>query len=327
MKNPKISIIVPIYKVEIYLKKCIDSILAQTFTDFELILVDDGSPDSCGKICDEYAEKDRRIVVIHKSNGGQSSARNVGLDIAKGEYIGFVDSDDWIERDMYENLYNLVIKYKSDISIVGINFIYPNKIRKSKQYEVRIMDSKQAMYELIKHEIFGNYFCTKLFKKKLFNNTKFKENLIYEDIDLLYKLFHKAQTIVAKGVCKYNYLQRENSTVRNRKFKNDEFYVKQERLNFITENYPEFRELCELDLYETALANLGKIPLLEKENPNYNNFIALREYLNKNYKYTLRNKNILLKTKFLLLILKVSPKLYIFFLKLIKIKNERGKSC
>ena len=98
--SPKISIIVPVYKVELYLEKCINSILNQTFKDFELILVDDGSPDRCGEICDEYAKKDNRIVVVHKENGGQASARNVGLDIARGDYIGFVDSDDWIERDM-----------------------------------------------------------------------------------------------------------------------------------------------------------------------------------------------------------------------------------
>ena len=95
--NPKISIIVPVYKVEKYLHKCIDSILAQTFKDFELILVDDGSPDNCGKICDEYAKRDNRIVVVHKENGGQASARNRGINIARGDYIGFVDSDDWID--------------------------------------------------------------------------------------------------------------------------------------------------------------------------------------------------------------------------------------
>lgn len=102
--NPKISIIVPVYEVEPYIHKCVDSILAQTFTDFELILVDDGSPDNCGEICDEYEENDSRIRVIHKENGGPSSARNAGLNIAKGDYIGFVDSDDWIETDMYEML-------------------------------------------------------------------------------------------------------------------------------------------------------------------------------------------------------------------------------
>jgi len=113
--NPKISIIVPVYKVEQYIHKCIDSILNQTLNDFELILVNDGSPDQCGQICDEYAKCDSRIKVIHKENGGQASARNMGLDIATGEYIGFVDSDDWIEPDMYEILYNECIINECEI--------------------------------------------------------------------------------------------------------------------------------------------------------------------------------------------------------------------
>ncbi|HEY8803664.1 MAG TPA: glycosyltransferase, partial [Clostridium sp.] len=105
MQNPLISIIVPIYKVEVYIRNCVDSILNQTYKNLEIILVDDGSPDNCGNICEEYSSKDKRIKVIHKKNGGLSSARNAGLDIASGEYIGFIDSDDWIEGDMYESLY------------------------------------------------------------------------------------------------------------------------------------------------------------------------------------------------------------------------------
>ena len=100
----EISIIVPVYKVEKYLKKCVDSILAQTFSDFELILVDDGSPDNSGRICDDYAKKDARVRVVHKQNGGLSSARNAGIEVAKGKYLGFVDSDDYIAEDMYELL-------------------------------------------------------------------------------------------------------------------------------------------------------------------------------------------------------------------------------
>ena len=103
---PKISIIVPVYNVEKYLEKCVRSILAQTFTDFELILVDDGSPDSSGAMCDQFAEQDQRVKVIHKENGGLSDARNAGIEIATGEYLGFVDSDDYIADDMYETLYN-----------------------------------------------------------------------------------------------------------------------------------------------------------------------------------------------------------------------------
>ena len=113
--NPVISIIVPVYKVEKQLNKCIESILNQTFKDYELILVDDGSPDNCGHICDEYEKKDSRIKVIHKKNGGLSDARNAGLDIALGKYIGFVDSDDIIHPQMYEKLYNCINKSNLDI--------------------------------------------------------------------------------------------------------------------------------------------------------------------------------------------------------------------
>ncbi len=123
----EISIIVPVYKVEPYLRKCVDSILAQTFTDFEVILVDDGSPDNSGKICDEYASKDSRVRVIHKENGGLSSARNAGIDVARGKYLGFVDSDDYIEKDMYELLYDNIVKEQADLSICGIYDIYAGK--------------------------------------------------------------------------------------------------------------------------------------------------------------------------------------------------------
>ena len=114
--NPLISIIIPVYKVELYLKQCVESILIQTYLNIEVILVDDGSPDSCPQICDEYARKDYRIKVIHKSNGGLSDARNVGLNIAVGQYVVFVDSDDWIENTMVEHLLFACIKYNVEMA-------------------------------------------------------------------------------------------------------------------------------------------------------------------------------------------------------------------
>ena len=123
---PKISIIVPVYNVEKYLEKCVRSILAQTFTDFELILVDDGSPDSSGAMCDQFAEQDQRVKVIHKENGGLSDARNAGIEIATGEYLGFVDSDDYIADDMYELLYTNIVK-DADLSICGIYDVYEER--------------------------------------------------------------------------------------------------------------------------------------------------------------------------------------------------------
>ncbi|WP_154064713.1 glycosyltransferase family 2 protein, partial [Enterococcus faecalis] len=133
---PKISIIVPVYNVEKYLEKCVRSILAQTFTDFELILVDDGSPDSSGAMCDQFAEQDQRVKVIHKENGGLSDARNAGIEIATGEYLGFVDSDDYIADDMYELLYTNIVKEDADLSICGIYDVYEGKepVEKQQQY-------------------------------------------------------------------------------------------------------------------------------------------------------------------------------------------------
>lgn len=119
---PELSIIVPVYKVEPYLRRCIDSILAQTFRDFELILIDDGSPDHCGAICDEYAAKDSRIIVIHQKNQGVSAARNAGLDIARGTYLGFVDSDDWIEPEMYETMLATAKEKQVDVVVCGIQY-------------------------------------------------------------------------------------------------------------------------------------------------------------------------------------------------------------
>lgn len=125
---PEISIIVPVYRVEKYLDRCVNSILNQTFTDFELILVDDGSPDRCPFMCDEWGKKDHRIKVIHKKNGGLSSARNAGLEIYQGRYVFFVDSDDWIEKNALDILYNIAVSTKADI-VVGNH-------REEKEYHI-----------------------------------------------------------------------------------------------------------------------------------------------------------------------------------------------
>lgn len=206
---PKISIIVPVYKVEPYIHKCVDSILNQTFKDFELILVDDGSPDNCGKICDEYGQKDNRVIVIHKANEGISSARNAGLDIARGEYIGFVDSDDYIEKDMYEKLYKCSNSNNADISIIGVKEV--NELG-SVLYEY--IPNKIDFCEILKRAHTWN----KLFKKKLFfeNNFFFIENKYYEDLELIPKLFIKANKVCSVNDIAYMYLQREGSTTRER---------------------------------------------------------------------------------------------------------------
>ena len=142
----KLSIVVPVYNVEQYLHQCIDSILHQTFQDFELILVDDGSPDDCPKICDEYAKNDSRIKVIHKTNGGLSSARNAGLQIARGEYISFIDSDDFLDPITYTHVFSIFNKENVDVVIFGRYEVYgKNYVLGERQNIYRVMDSAQAI--------------------------------------------------------------------------------------------------------------------------------------------------------------------------------------
>ncbi len=185
--NEIISIIVPVYNVEKYLDRCIQSILNQTYPYFELILVDDGSSDNSGKMCDEYAKKDDRIIVIHQENNGLSSARNKGIENSKGEFLSFVDSDDWISKDYLKEMYNEQKKTKADLVICNIDCItlHDNKYN-SLNYESpivdEIFDSKTMLQKLMEN---NNWYyvvaCNKLYKKSLFKNCKYPSGMFHED--------------------------------------------------------------------------------------------------------------------------------------------------
>ncbi len=212
---PKISIIVPVYNVEQFLRRCLDNILVQTFRDFEVLLVNDGSTDNSGHICREYAEKDSRIVIIEKKNGGLSSARNAGLDAAKGEYIGFVDSDDYIAPDMYEFLYENLVKYKADVSICSFYFAYGDgRIRHTKPDGIcRYMSNEEAIKTLLSTKQFENYVWDKLYKRHLFDKIRFPENELFEDIAIMYKLLDSSKAVIYESKPKYYYVQRAGSIV------------------------------------------------------------------------------------------------------------------
>lgn len=213
---PEISIIVPVYKVEKYLRRCINSILKQTFSDFELILVDDGSLDNSGNICDEYAECDKRIQVIHKNNGGVSSARNIGIQIASGNFLAFVDSDDFIEADMYEKLHDISREYDADIVMCGIN-----SCRTSGEIVMKILQ-RDAVYhnEGLILTLFdtpnpvGGGACNKLFRRTEIN-LLFPENIaIGEDVIYLYNRFTVCNKAVKISDSLYNAVERDDSATR-----------------------------------------------------------------------------------------------------------------
>ncbi len=213
---PLISIIVPVYNVEKYLSRCLNSILAQTFTDFEIIAVDDGSPDNCGKILDEYAQKDERIKVIHKENGGLSSARNAGLDVAQGEYVAFVDSDDYLSDKFIEKLYNLIKKYNADISQCSFK-------ETSKNTEISTVEKQEQLYtniEMLENLYNKNYVASvivpnKMYKKELFKNIRFPYGKIHEDEGTTYKLFYNSDKIVTTTEELYFYYVAEGSITRS----------------------------------------------------------------------------------------------------------------
>lgn len=217
MTRPKISIILPIYKVEKYLKKCIDSILAQTFKDFELILVDDGSPDRCPEICDEYAKLDQRIRVIHKKNGGLSDARNAGLDIAQGDFVGFVDSDDYVSKQMLEVMYKNIVKYNADW-VMG-NYVRVDQndciIHDNNAYQIhaeRCYSRDEFIEELVTEH--GSFFViawSKLYKRDVFEHLRFPKGKQHEDEFLIHHIVGRSEKIVCIKEVVYYYLQRSES--------------------------------------------------------------------------------------------------------------------
>ncbi len=176
----KISVITPVYKVENYLEKCIDSILNQTFTDFELIIVDDGSPDSCGKIADEYEKTDSRVIVIHKENGGAPSARNAGIEIARGEYFYFPDSDDWIEPAYLQELYELALRTEAQLVVSGYTMEYYENNRKQ-SYSVVVPEKEYLTKTDIRMNL-HNYFDNMMMAvpwNKLYKADYIKQNSLF----------------------------------------------------------------------------------------------------------------------------------------------------
>ena len=247
--NPYLSIIVPVYKVEKYLHQCIDSILAQTFKDFELILVDDGSPDDCPKICDDYAKKDFRIKVIHKENEGLIKARKVGLEAASGQYIGFVDSDDWIEKNMYELLCEATRKYEVDIALCDMLKSFPSIEYRLEQYIQPGLYNKKLMEEKVyPYMLYSGHFWqfgilptlgSKIFKKDLIDrNLSFVNESIRmgEDAACTYPSLLDATSIYILDK-KYLYHYRQNPTSMTKNY-DEEFFERIITLyNFLKERF------------------------------------------------------------------------------------------
>lgn len=205
----KISIVVPVYGVEKYLCKCLDSIAAQSYRNLEIILVDDGSPDGCGEICDRYASKDERFIVVHQKNMGLSGARNSGAARATGRYIGFVDSDDFIDRDMYECLYRAITEQRADIAVCGYRTVGSRSEEHPGKTQCLTMD--QALRKLIGNKEMPSYAWNKLYKRECLEGIPFETGKEYEDVRIMHQVFLRARKVCTIDRCLYNYTIREDS--------------------------------------------------------------------------------------------------------------------
>ena len=304
-----ISVIVPIYNVEKYLDRCIKSIINQSYNNLEIILVDDGSPDRCGEMCDEWAKIDKRIIVVHKENGGLSDARNAGIDIAKGNYLSFIDSDDYVHKDFIKVLYELCIKYNSDISMCGAF-----ETSKDENCNFNLQQGNECVkYSKTILERKDNIYCVawnKLYKKEVFKYIRYPKGKLHEDVAVINKILYYSNKIAITDLRLYFYYSNPDSIMRS------SFSIKRlDILDVIYDSYLFFLEKNEMqyaysalnDYIDTAIALYNECQVLE-------NHQKIQKQLMKKYSdmymKVLKNIDMSIIKKIKYIIYRYFPKLY-----------------
>ena len=311
---PKISVIVPVYKVEPYLRQCVDSILSQTYVNLEIILVDDGSPDNCGDICDEYSKKDNRVIVIHKENGGLSDARNVGIEISTGECLTFIDSDDWVEIDMIELLHNNLTKHNADISICGFYNAYVNKnIPRYENRDLFLLNSEQAVCECFISGKITTVACIKLYKKHIFNSVRYPIGKRYEDYFVIIDVLSEADKIVVDTVAKYYYRMRKGSIMHEAFNSKNMDVIEAVEYNWkrIEEIYPDIISIGKVSMLMIYLGLLQKMVFCKnyKQMPEYKKVLLM---LRDNYKLIMDSESVTKNIKIKVVAVMINTSLYKF---------------
>lgn len=269
--NVMISVIVPVYNVEAYLARCLDSILTQTYSNLEIILVDDGTKDSSGVICDEYAAKDSRIRVIHKENGGLSSARNVGIDLAQGEYIAFVDSDDWLEPDAYRQLLELARKYDVKLVCGGRYDVQCETGEKTLGLcppREEVITAEALLKRIFTWDNIDSAAWDKLYHRSLFEQIRYPLGKIVEDVPTTYRIALRAERAAMCNQPVYNYFHRPNSITTASKVTEKTFHFSQHTATiypFIRDNYPQIQDEARYLRVRSLLHSLFSIELAEED--------------------------------------------------------------
>ena len=300
-----ISVIVPIYKVELYLNRCIKSIVDQSYKNLEIILVDDGSPDNCPQICDEWAKKDPRIVVIHQENAGLSAARNSGINIAKGDYMAFVDSDDFIDSNMYEELLKCLKNSPYKMSVCYFSRTYDDfAVPYNKETDIKNYDVNETLDDFFNCKNIGSAVWDKLFERDLFENIRFPVGETNEDFPLFIPLVALSGGITHCGKKLYNYRMRKES-ITDTTWKTDAGIIlkhlnqMQEQINCygLNQNQKSFNIFCAIYSYYTALQldkNYHRIS--DEAKSNHKKYLKI---MRKHFASVLLSKNIIIKDKIL----------------------------
>jgi len=295
-----ISVIVPVYKVEKYLEKCVNSICSQSYSDLEIILVDDGSPDNCGKICDEMALNDQRIRVIHQKNQGLAAARNAGLAIAQGKYVAFVDSDDTIENGAYLMLHNMIEHYDTDIAICECRKVKENELLKQVEYSNyndKLLDNNK-LWDLVFGKL-NNSSCNKLYKRSLIGDLQFPQKVVHGE-DLLFNIEYLAKCNI--GVYNeapvYNYLSRNNSITRS-SFNESVFFeivAKDKAKDLVKKYMPVQMSKAELFCFRARMNVLRSVYAADNELRYQDKIDEIKKYIKQQYrnvKRSLKKKEII----------------------------------
>lgn len=293
--DPKISVIIPVYNVEQYLGRCMETVLNQTYKNIEVILIDDGSKDNSSFLCDEWKAKDGRVVVIHQKNAGAGAARNAGLEIATGELIGFVDSDDWIQLNMYETLINAIKKYpEADIAECETNRTDGRRETFSdsaKNVSFCMKSQKQMLEEFFRiHGGESNYgICTKLIKRKVLEHFRFVEGTISEDVMASYYFYTHCDKVVKIDKKLYNYFQNQEGVTRKSVTKRDLEYIDAfERIHKDVRNkWPELAEYSQINYARANFTILGKMKLCGYDKGDANltcEFAKMKKIVRQNFK-------------------------------------------
>jgi len=320
----KISVVVPVYNVEKYLRRCLDSVLSQTFHDLEIIVVDDGSTDQSGVICDEYAKCDSRVRVIHKENGGLSSARNCGIEKATSPYIGFIDSDDYIKEDMYEVLYNTITGQDSDVAMCNLIHCYDGEAADTPvDEEVLYLNSEEAIKMVFEAKKTSVTAVNKLYKKEIFEEIRYPIGKLSEDAFVIVEILMKAKKIVYTSAQEYYYVHRRNS-ITSSGFKERDLNVieaYEKNLALIRKNYPQLESLGKMRL---IWAHFYVIDKMYQSNMDLKNahFCQVRKVIKNNLFFILNNKEFTISRKIAICVLCINKRWYSFFVKAYREKNQ-----